>query len=147
MKDVNPIVATCTRNGVPSVITEKEMTKLYKEYQKDKKELEDMEFTCSLCDKKIKNKDGHYVKYKNDTSRKICKTHIKTSEGYDKDIKSHTFTCSFCEKRGVKDKDGYFMFFDKPRNVLVCKTHIPDKKANIQEVATYAQNKNRGTKK
>lgn len=94
------IVATCKRNGIPGVITENELKHLEKAYHKHNR-VEDMKFTCALCNASIKNIDGQYIKYDKSKSVKVCKIHVPDARANKKEVAAYKFCSRYDDEKEV----------------------------------------------
>ena len=53
--------------------------------------LENSKFTCSICQKVIKNKDGYYLIWDKSRSIKVCQIHIPDVKATRDEIDSYKF--------------------------------------------------------
>ena len=59
--------------------------------KKARSNLENSKFTCSICDKSIKNKDGYYMHWDKDRSVKVCNIHTPDVKANREELEAYKF--------------------------------------------------------
>lgn len=65
----------------------------------ERQRLENSKFTCSICNKSIKNKDGYYMKWDKDRSVKVCNIHVPDIKANKEELSAYKFVEKWGDKK------------------------------------------------